>query len=180
MLALLASLPLAVSAIGLAASSFNRSGGREPITLSDRELSLIPRGEGRLAVVLQWSDGAPAIRTERRQPLHKRTYVALAIDPADRGSRLMKVGTHTDPEVLARRFPNGRTHLITAATMSADGRVTGIDPRTIVLPASLVPAALAVRPAAPRRRPPFDTPAFSVDIRYGRRFEPWVVGVATR
>lgn len=176
-LALLALLPVAVSVYGLAASSFNRAGGREPITLSYRELSLIPNGEGRLAVAIAWSSDA-VVRSQRRQPLSRRTYVALTIDPSrGQGSRLVKVADDPDPDVLARQYPDGRTHLITAATLSEDGHVTGIDPRVIVLPAALVPDDLAQLLGVPRPRPPFDTPAFSVDIRYGRRWEPQVVAL---
>jgi hypothetical protein len=85
-------------------------------------------------------------------------------------------------ETLTARYPDGRTHLITAATIAIQRRapadaphalagvIVGLSPSRITVPGTLARAL-------PNRR--FDQPpsAFSVSIRYGRLHEPWVVAV---
>jgi hypothetical protein len=103
-------------------------------------------------------------------------------DPRSTGSRLVPVDAAREAATLATRYPNARTHLIAAATIGMRrhtepgvepylaGWVMTVDPREMH-----VPRELAARLPPRDRRD--EQPSFTVEIDYGRRFEPWVVGV---
>jgi len=91
----------------------------------------------------------------------------------------------SDGDVLSARYPNARTHLVTAGRIRVTrheprgeppyltGSIENIEPRRIHVPRELASALL------PRR---FDAapPSLTVSIRYGRNFEPWVVGISMK
>ena len=106
-------------------------------------------------------------------------------DLLERTSRLVLVDVALDGETLAARYTNGRTHLVTAAVISAQrfapdgeqpyvaGVVNNIAPNRIYVPRELAAALPAERPGAATTR-------FTVSVRYGSRFEPWAVAVTRK
>jgi hypothetical protein len=180
LLALVCALPLMVSGLGVSLMQFNRSGGREPFTLSEREVSANRLDGGRTGVTLwlSWSPLTRRVTPEYRRGFRRPTYAAFTIDPSiEEGSRLVPVDNDPDPEVLARRYPDGRTHLISAVEMGPDGTMFGFDPGRLTVPrefAAAVPVNEYPKPDAAYTA----APRFTVQVRYGRRWEPWVVGVS--
>jgi hypothetical protein len=180
-IALIVLIPLLFTGAVLAEVAVNRRGDglREPIVLSERELSLAPHDDDNTAAMawLMWSDRQRPLLDRRtvRKDLRRRVFVALALDPARaEGSRLVVVDVDADAAVLERRYPNGRTHLITAGTARPDGIVVNLDPVRINVPremAAELPRWRATRDS--RSHPPF-----TMSLRYGRHWEPWVVEVA--
>lgn len=180
-IALLVVIPLLFTAAVLAEVAINRREGglREPIVLSERELSLAPRDDDNTAAMawLMWSDRQRPLPDRRavRRDLPRRVFVALALDPArTEGSRLVVVDVDADAAVLERRYPDGRTHLITAGTARADGTIVNLDPVRIHVTRELA-AALPRWQAT--RDPSRSHVPFTMSLRYGRHREPWVVGV---
>ena len=96
-------------------------------------------------------------------------------------SRLVPVDAARDAGTLAARYPDARTHLIAAAVVRLSrvappmetpflaGMVTTVDPGRIH-----VPRELASRIPGPGSRA---APGYSVRLRYGSRWAPFVVGV---
>lgn len=96
-------------------------------------------------------------------------------------SRLAAVDAAPDGETLAALYPDARTHLITAATVwirrvqrpgqppYLAGAVNDISPNRIHVPREWASALPRVQGSA--------RPRFTMAVRYGARFEPWVVGV---
>jgi hypothetical protein len=135
---LLVALPLLMTSLAVVRMRVNRGGDRAPIVLTELEVTVGQRGSetaGR-RIWLNWTTTPtqPA-RAASRRALRRRTYAAFELDPAITGqSRLVLVEHHDDPEVLAQRYPDGRTHLITAATVDEAGHVMRIDPSGLVVP----------------------------------------------
>jgi hypothetical protein len=116
----------------------------------------------------------------------RRNEPAVAQEDRDRllstASRLVPVAIGPDAATLVARYPDPRTHLISAATvgiMRTDpvgepaylaGMVMNVDPRRIQ-----VPAALAGN--LPSRRFDAELQPFSVSLMYGSRWEPWIASV---
>jgi hypothetical protein len=103
------------------------------------------------------------------------------------GSRLVPIAVAADAAALAQRYPDPLTHLITAAVVRIvrferaggspylGGTLANINPRRIQVPAAHA-AALPVRGLAERT----GESRYTVSLMYGRRWEPWVVGVGRR
>jgi hypothetical protein len=230
-------LPLLVTASTLVAVTVNRSGGREPITLSEREVYLSPRNDDNTtaAVSLSWHSppdmvwldrarlarlgfdtsvdpASPDAREHYTRTLPRQVFVAMELNgPAfeqvmtaldrqrrlapggapdeyarTRMSRLVVVDADRDADVLAQRYPNARTHLITAATIgiwhigppSPAGigtSVSGVTPPRIQVPREWA-GALPLTNARETRTPP----PFAIDVRYGTRYEPWITRTGAR
>jgi hypothetical protein len=97
-------------------------------------------------------------------------------------SRLVVVDAGRDADTLASRYPDATRHLITAGVIQViydarnwpqaplSGTVARLMPGRIHVPTALATAL------PPLLRPHEDTPAasYSVALRYGRRYEPWV------
>jgi hypothetical protein len=90
-----------------------------------------------------------------------------------------------DAETLARRYPDGRTHLITAAEVRLDvvsfpeaqgpylsGSILNIDPNAVYVPRTLA-GELPLRERDRGRPAPYQ-----VTIGYGARWEPYVLAVS--
>jgi hypothetical protein len=221
-------LPLVVTGVTLAGVAWNRSGGREPTVLTERELPLRSTSEENTKRVLSiahqatWWGGegwltpaklsslgfdttvdpvSPDAEAHYRRMLRREVYVALELGgpawdawareyevntrqwspegptnarPAD-WSRLVPVDAELDASVLERRYPDGRTHVITRGVVrvllytpqGARPRVSGVveslTPRTLYVPAHIA-EGVGSKP-------------YRVTVRYGRRYEPWIVGV---
>lgn len=178
--ALLVALPLLMTGAAVGRMVANRGGEREPIVLSELEVTVGQRGSetsGRRVWLNVSTQPVPPPPREARG-LRRRTYVALRLDPSITGqSRLTVVDRNDDPEVLATRYPHGQTHIITAATVTADGYVQRVDPSGLVVPRELaarLPVSSGTRPAFGVEEPYF------VTLRYGRHWEPWVVDAGRR
>lgn len=184
-------IPVAVTAATLVSVSRNRATARAPITLTERELSPSWRSDDNslTSVYLSWhSRPWPNLRREQWRALPRRGYVVLELDgPAlqaldlpreadrDRLSRLVVVDADLDPRVLEQRYPDGRTHLITAATLrpvpgEPIGRsaVVNIQPQRLSVPRQWA-LHLAGRPSR-----------FSADVAYGATYEPWITRIGVR
>jgi hypothetical protein len=81
--------------------------------------------------------------------------------------------------VLARRYPNARTHLISAGTIRvpagapySDGIVLSLEPQRIHVPRELAAQLPRDDLREERVRQPFE-----VEIRYGLNDEPWATAV---
>jgi hypothetical protein len=221
-------LPLLVTSVTLAAVAWNRSGGRGPTVLSDRELPLrfvSAENTGRTVSInhqATWWGGetwltaaklaslgfdtsvdprSPDAEAHYGRALRRTVYVALELDgpswqswaraydentrrwnPAadntrllDESSRLVTVDAESDAATLEARYPDAKTHVITRAVIrlvidrpqggqpQLTGLVEQIAPRTLYVPRH-VSARLATKP-------------YLLRVRYGRRYEPWIVGV---
>jgi hypothetical protein len=184
-------IPVAVTGATLASVSRNRAASRAPMTLSERELSPRSTNEERTitAVYLSWhSRPWPDLRSDQWRTLPRRGYVAMELDgPAlaaldlppgardERVSRLVVVDADLDAQVLEQRYPDGRRHLITAATLrpipgQPIGRslVVNVEPQRISVPRPWA-QHLAGRPFR-----------FSADVAYGARYEPWITRIGVR
>jgi hypothetical protein len=179
-IALLAALPILLTTVAVGRTMANRGGDREPIVLSERDVTIGRRGSDSSGVRLwvNWSDRRPGGDSSRSRGLRRRTYVALHLDQAiTEGSRLVAVDHHDDPDVLAQRYPSGRTHIITAATVTDDGRVQRIDPSGLVVPRELASRA----PIASGTRADFRVEErYLVTLRYGRHWQPVLVDIQRR
>jgi len=178
---LLIAIPLLFTAAVLAAVALNRRGAdlRAPFELCEREVSVAPRNDNNTAtaVWLAWSDRVrPTPERRGARDLPRRVFVALAIDPARvEGSRLVVVDIEEDAAALERRYPDGRRHLITAGLARTGDIVVNLDPVRIHVPrelASALPRWEAARVSA------LDQLPFSLLLRYGRHWEPWVADVS--
>jgi hypothetical protein len=176
----------------------NRAGGREPIVLSEREVFASPRTDDRSAATL-WLSWRPAAGSAREvrvsRTLPREGFAVLELDGAafrgltfereaerEGASRLVVVDADADADVLARRYPDGRTHLITAATLRfVPGRppdadaVIGISPQRIH-----VPREWAAELPRPDRETGRASRPFEVELRYGSNYEPWVTRISAR
>ncbi len=177
---LLIAIPLLFTAAVLAEVALNRRGDdlRAPFELSEREVSLAPRNDDNTATAiwLAWSDRVrPTEQLRGARDLPRRVFVALAIDPArTEGSRLVVVDVDEDAAALEQRYPDGRTHLITAGLARAGDVIVNLDPQRIHVPrelASALPRWEATRAAISDQLP------FTLSLRYGRHWEPWVMRV---
>ena len=92
----------------------------------------------------------------------------------DESSRLVAVDAGLDAATLEARYPNPQTHLITRGVIDVfvdhiggrphlAGVLQAIAPRTLYVPREFA-ARLTAKP-------------YTVSVRYGRRYEPWIVGV---
>jgi hypothetical protein len=199
-------LPILFTGLVLINVQRNRSGGREPMELTQREVSLgggsdqnsgmtawltwsrndqqagrwlTPQQLEALGFALPPAITASTLREYTRQ-LPRRVYVVLELrERQPTRSRLVPVDAGLDPDDLATRYPDGKTHLITAgvvalrgggsrATPWVDGDLVSLDPRGIHVPRGLAERLrLARRPGL----------RFMLSARYGTRFEPWIVDV---
>jgi hypothetical protein len=221
-------LPLLVTAVTVAGVAWNRSGGRDPIVLSGRELPLrVPSDEntGRSLWIRHegtWWGGEPWLNPAKLaslgfdtaldpaspdaaahygRALRRTVFVALELDgPAwqawarafeqnrrrwtpdadtrgtvDYSSRLVPVDAERDPGTLEARYPDPSTHLITRAIVRLVIETPeGGRPRLTGVIEQLAPSALHVpRHLAEGLR----SGLYRVRVRYGRRYEPWILGV---
>jgi hypothetical protein len=177
-------LPLVITAVTLAAVAWNRSGGRGPIVLTEREVHATTPGDDNTTASLWLSWQAPRQPRQAREsgPRELRQgFAALELQDdarnvasgfSPKGSRLVLVGVDRDAATLERRYPDGRTHIITAATLSmpedgsyADAMVVNLEPPRIHLSAE--------RAAVLRGM-------FEVELWYGLRYEPWITAIRRR
>lgn len=198
-------LPIWITVATLASVSRNRSGGRDPIVLGEREVYLSPRdGDNTTATAwIAWQPSAamaarmmPKPPDDNRQTLRalpRQAYVALELNgPAFRAlpierereqtTRLVAIDIDRDAAVLEARYPEARTYLISPATVGvppgasyADGTVLNLDP-----PQLHVPRELAEQLPRYDARQERQTPRFEIELRYGRNHEPWVTAVRAR
>ena len=206
-------LPVVFTVVVMINVQRNRSGGRAPMELTQREVSLGGGSDQNSGMTawLTWSrDDArgdrwltpqqlealgfdlprpiswPTLREHAQLP--RRAYIVLELRESQptqsrlvpTRSRLAPIDAGLDPDVLAARYPNGGTHLITAGVVAlragggsqvtpwVDGTLVSLDPRGIH-----VPAALAERLRRGRR----PGVRFTLSARYGTRLEPWIVEV---
>ena len=204
-------LPLAFTATTLALVAWNRSGGRGPILLTEREVYPAPRSDDNTVATLwlNWQSTAllrpvprsPATRNPEpvdrelrrgfavmalREPETQRPLPPVVAPGAAQGgpaidsriavappSRLVVIDADSDAATLHRRYPDGRTHIITAATIAvppgrplAEGWVTSIEPQRIHVPREL---------ALPRMGG-----GFELEVWYGLRYEPWISAIRRR
>jgi len=200
-------LPVMFTALVLIDVQRNRSGGREPMELTQREVSLgggsdqnsgmtawltwsrddergerwlTPQKLAALGFELPPPISASTWREYTRQ-LPRRAYIVLELrESQPTRSRLVPIDAGLDPNDLAARYPNGRTHLITAGVVAlqarggsqvtpvVDGYLVGLDPRGIHVPTELAERLRQGRRPGVR---------FRLSARYGTRFEPWIVDV---
>ena len=100
----------------------------------------------------------------------------------ERTSRLVAIDIDPDASVLAQRYPDARTHLISAGVVRvpagapyAEGIILSLEPPRIHVPRELAVQLPRYDPREGR------VPArFDVEVRYGRNDEPWVTGVRGR
>jgi hypothetical protein len=172
-------LPLVITAATLALVAWNRSGGRGPIVLSDREVyTTLSNDEDTTATLwLTWKpEGRGSAGEVTSKPELRQGFAALALNesaPADRSSRLEVVDIDRDAATLERRYPDGRTHIISAATINvpADGAyekgwVVSLEPMRLQVPREWA-GQLAAR-------------SFDVELWYGLRYEPWISAIRRR
>jgi hypothetical protein len=188
-------IPVLVTGATLASVARNRSSARAPMELSERELSVARRDDNQTAATLWLSWHArpwPNLRSEDYRALPRRGYVALELNgpafaalslPRDgerqRVSRLVVVDADVDPGVLEARYPDGRTHIITSATLRPlpgrplrDSLVMTIEPQRLH-----VPREWAARLPPPRTFERDGLQPFTAEVRYGARYEPWVTRI---
>ncbi len=187
-------VPVWVTGAMLASVSRNRSGGRDPIVLSEREVYVSPRNDDHTTATVWLTWHTPVVPDPRRlqqdRRLPRQAFVALELDgPAfralpiererERTSRLVVVDIAPDADTLARRYPNARTHLISAGTVRVpadaayrDGIVVSLEPQRIHVPREW--AALLPRYDPREGRV---TQRFEVEIRYGLNYEPWITAI---
>jgi hypothetical protein len=168
-------LPLAVTAATLAAVAWNRSAGRGPIVLSEREVRWTGGYANDNTTATLWLVWQPEGRGRPSSaPAElRRGYAALELrDEAER-SRLFVVDVAADGPALQRKYPDGRTHIITAATIAVpaggtddEGYVISVDPQRLHVPREL--------------REPLTTGRFDVELWYGVRYEPWISAIRRR
>ena len=170
-------LPLLFTTSILILGATNRSGAaRAPMRLSSKEVSLYNSPAGRAPwLSLIWTHVID-VPSRGVRDLPRRGFAALALSP-DSGveSRLTVVDTGDDADALAARYPDGRTHLIAAATIRGT-RVVELEPSRIAIPARL--AAQLPPPAWRTSRAP--STALEVTVQYGSRHEPWLVDISHR
>lgn len=170
-------LPVLFTGLVLTLSAANRSGElRPPMQLSGSEVSFFNPLDGRASSLsLIWTHGVEAPSRGVRD-LPRRGFAVLAMT-AGSGveSRLTVVDTGDDADALAARYPDGRTHLIAAATIRGT-RVVELVPSRIAIPAHL---ATQLPPAAWRTSRAPGTPLV-VTVQYGSRQEPWLVDISRR
>ena len=196
-------LPLLFTTVVLIDVQRNRTGARQPIALSEREVALSTGSDENSGMTawLTWADPDPAegwvsrdtLRSlgfdlsplapgfpGRVPQLQRRAYVALELrNDSPTRSRLVPVAAAIDREMLTARYPDGRTHLVTAGvigmrqvarpggTESLEAYLANIDPRGIHVPTEF----------AARLRGPGRSQVFTLSLRYGSRLDPWVVDV---
>jgi hypothetical protein len=208
-------LPLAVTLATLAAVAWNRSGGRGPIVLTEREVSVTaPTADNTTATLwLAWASERHGATVTSRTQL-RQGYAALTLKDdvapglgnvafgaggvasgpdgvasgrdgvasggggvasgfSRKASRLVAVDLDRDAAALARRYPDGRTHIITAATIAVpvdgsfeQGSVVTIEPQRVHVPRQWA-GQLA-------------TGTFDVELWYGLRAEPWISAIRRR
>jgi len=167
-------LPVLFTASIVLLSATNRSGAaRAPMNLTGSEVSLYNSPAGRAPwLSLTWTHPDAPSRGVRELP--RRGFAVLALS-SDSGveSRLTVVDTGDDADALAARYPDGRTHLIAAATIRGT-RVVDLEPSRIAIPARL--AAQLPPPAWRTSRAP--STALVVTVQYGSRQEPWLVDIS--
>jgi len=199
-------LPPVFAAVTLASVAANRGETRREVVLTDQDV-ILDAGSDRNSgarVWLSWSEPAASWIDCRRlqsigfscgvdpaspqadryyaRQLQRNAFVAFALDGTHPSrSRLVPVDADRDAGVLRRRYPDA-THVVAPAVLDIarvagpDGtaRVTGvvvtIDPRGVQVPTTL-------RANLPRRRRSTAAPPLRVTIRWGRRWEPWIVAI---
>jgi hypothetical protein len=221
-------LPLFVTGVTVAGVLWNRSAGRGPIVLTDRELPLrfaSDENTGR-SVSIRYEDAwwsrdawlnreklaslgfdttvdpaSPDAEAHYGRALRRTVYVALELDgPAwqawarryqentkqwnpepdnarvlNESSRLVAVDAATDATVLEARYPNPQTHLITRGVVHLMiDRPQGGRPQLAGVVEQIAPRALYVPRHLAER---LGSKPYRVTVRYGRRYEPWIVGV---
>jgi hypothetical protein len=169
-------LPLAITAVTLGSVAWNRSAGRGPIVLTEREVHATTPGDDNTtaSLWLEWQTPRQP-REQHAERALRQGFVALALQevpPRDRGSRLVLVDADRDAATLHRRYPDGRIHIIAAATLSvppdgsyADAMVVSLEPQRIHLSAERAGTLRG---------------AFEVELWYGLRYEPWISAIRRR
>jgi hypothetical protein len=188
-------LPIWITVATLASVSRNRSGGREPIALSERETFLrrgVADNTTATAGIAWQPSAAMAVRRNatRHRTVPRRAYVALELNgPAfralpiererDQTTRLVAIDIDRDAAVLEARYPNARTHLIAAAMVDvpagasyAEGIVLNLDPQQVHVPPEFAARIPGYEPHGGRAIRPFE-----LEVRYGLNSEPWVTAV---
>jgi hypothetical protein len=198
-------LPVLFTGIVLGDVQRNRSRGREAMELSAREFSLDAGSDANSGMTawLSWVENDRSVRwltpaklaalgfdptallsplpgRQVRPQLQRRAFIVMELrERQPTRSRLVPIDAGLNRDELVARYPDGRTHLITAGVVAlqggggqgtpwVDGYLVGIDPRRIH-----VPAALAGRLRQRLQR----APAFTMSVRYGSQLEPWIVAV---
>jgi hypothetical protein len=193
-------LPVLFTGLVLFDVQRNRAGGRAPIDLTEREVTLsagTDENSGMTAWIV-WADAGAGARwlpaatvrslgfdlsnqlrgSRSLRQLPRRAYVVLELrNGQPTRSRLVPVDAGLDREALIARYPNGRTHLIAPGFIgvreAGPGAAGSLEGYLVNIdPRGIhVPTALAAR----LRRAYSRNPRFTISIRYGSRLEPWVV-----
>jgi hypothetical protein len=196
-------LPLLFTALVLFDVLRNRAAAREPVVLTEREMSLSSGSDENSGMTawIVWAedpeardgwitpatlrslgfdapDGLSPLRPADVRQLQRRAYVALELrERQPTRSRLVPVEASSDRAALLAKYPNGRTHVVTAGFIglrpvpetsrraSVEGYLVSLDPRGIHVPE---PFATMLRRRSARDR------RFTLSVRYGSQLEPWI------
>jgi hypothetical protein len=184
----------------------NRSGAGAAMDLTEREMWLgVPTdGNSGMTARVKWAtegesrqqwlapgqlealgfDLAPAEpapgRSGPARQLQRRAFIAFELREGLPASRLVPVDASADREQMLAKYPNRRTHLVTAGLVGLrrdlvpgqpqvmDGYVASVDPRGLHVPTEL---AERLRQGGSRR------PTFTITVHYGSQLEPWIADV---
>jgi len=199
-------LPLFFTAFVLIEVRRNRSGAGEGIALTEREVTLSgdtgensgmtarvrwaaegpsgqvwlsPRQLESLGFDLAEGRGTPGVREPGRQ-LPRRAFIAFELRQGLPDSRLVPVDASVDRDEILAKYPNRRTHLVTAGLVGLRrdvlpgrpdllvGYVVNVDPRELHVPTEFTGR---LRRTGSRDR------TFTMTVRVGSRLEPWIVDV---
>lgn len=199
-------LPLLFTVLVLIDVQRNRSGAGEGLDLTESEVALSgDTGENSgMTARIKWAiegesprpwlsrqqldslgfdlDDDPATPLGRGvlRQLQRRAFIAFELRDGLPASRLVPVDASVDRDEILAKYPNRRTHLITAGLVGlrrdlipgqpdlVDGYVVSIDPRELHVPTEF---------AGRLRRNGTGTARFTMTVRFGSRLEPWIVDV---
>jgi hypothetical protein len=199
-------LPVLFTSLVLIEVLRNRSGAGEGMELTEREVTLsgdTGENSGMTARVKWAADGESRQRWLSRQQLEslgfdfdespdtsaargplrqlqRRAFIAFELRDRLPGSQLVPIDASVDQDEMLAKYPNRRTHLVTAGLVGlrrdllpgqpglVDGYVVSIDPRELHVPTEF---------AGRLRRSGARAPTFTMTVRVGSRLEPWIVDV---
>ena len=198
-------LPVVFTSLVLIEVLRNRSAAAEGMELTEREVTLsgdTGENSGMTARVKWAADGESRQAWLSRQQLEslgfdfdedpetagrgplrqlqRRAFIAFELRDGVPGSRLVPVDASVDQDEMLAKYPNRRTHLVTAGLVGlrrdllpgqpglVDGYVVSIDPRELHVPTEF---------AGRLRRSRARASTFTMTVRVGSRLEPWIVDV---
>jgi hypothetical protein len=153
------------------------------IELTERELRVVQQGRENTALflLLAYHDAGDWLNagklgelgfdpSNERSVLPRPVYVALELRERAEGSRLEAVDASLQPETLTARYPGQRRYLISRGTVATHKRQSSRPGSVVVLP-RMVNVPLPPNPPLQR---------YTVKLRYGPHWEPWVTELTPR